>query len=116
MAGAVAVQVCTAAILRGPGVFGRIATEMASWLAKHGYASPAEVTGLAVRRVVSRPEAPPMLDLSLCNGCGLCEMSCGPDAIHVVEGKAVLDEERCELCGLCVSRCRPGALLWAAPA
>jgi dihydroorotate dehydrogenase subfamily 1 len=116
MAGAVAVQVCTAAILRGPGVFGKIAGETATWLGKHGYTSPAEVTGLALRRVGTRLDVPPLLDLGLCNGCGLCELSCGPDAIHVVDGKAVLDEERCERCGLCVSRCRPGALLWATPA
>ena len=60
--------------------------------------------------------SPPLLDLALCNGCGLCELSCGPDAIHVVDGKAVLDELLCEQCGLCISRCRPGALLWAEPA
>lgn len=116
MAGAVAVQVCTAAILRGSGVFGKIGGEMATWLAGHGYTAPADVTGLALHRVVARPDAAPLLDLDLCNGCGLCEMSCGPDAIHVIDGKAVLDEDRCERCGLCVSRCRPGALLWAAPA
>lgn len=116
MAGAVAVQVCTAAILRGPGVYGRIAAETSAWLARHGYASPAEVTGLALRRVATRLDAPPLLDLRLCNGCGLCELSCGHDAIHVVDGLAVMDEERCGRCGLCVSRCRPGALLWATPA
>jgi dihydroorotate dehydrogenase (NAD+) catalytic subunit len=116
MAGAVAVQVCTAAILRGPGVFGKIAAETGAWLGRHGYASPAEVTGLALHRSGTHPEGPPVLDLDLCNGCGLCELSCDRDAIHVVDGKAVLDEDRCERCGLCVSRCRPGALLWAAPA
>jgi dihydroorotate dehydrogenase (NAD+) catalytic subunit len=115
MAGAVAVQVCTAAILRGPGVFGKIAGETATWLSGHGYARPSDVSGLAVRRIGTQVDAPPVLDLTLCNGCGLCELSCGSDAIHVVDGKAVMDEERCERCGLCVSRCRPGALLWAAP-
>jgi dihydroorotate dehydrogenase subfamily 1 len=116
MAGAVAVQVCTAAILRGPGVFGKIATEAATWLGQHGYASPAAVTGLALRRAPTLPAGPPILDLDLCNGCGLCELSCTHDAIHVVDGKAVMEEELCTRCGLCLSRCRPGALLWATPA
>ena len=48
MAGAAAVQVCTAAILRGPTVFGKIAEEVATWLGRHGYARPAEVVGLAL--------------------------------------------------------------------
>ena len=114
MAGAVAVQVCTAAILRGPGVLGKIATETGAWLGKHGYASPADVSGLALQRT-SHPDTAPLLDLDLCNGCGLCELSCDHDAIHVVDGKAVMDEDLCVRCGLCVTRCRPGALLWTSP-
>jgi dihydroorotate dehydrogenase/Pyruvate/2-oxoacid:ferredoxin oxidoreductase delta subunit len=115
MAGAVAVQVCTAAILKGPGVFGRIAAETATWLARHGHTSLRGITGQTLRRSAERPHGPPLLDLALCNGCGLCELSCGHDAIHVVQDKAVLDESCCVECGLCVSRCRPGALLWAQP-
>ena len=37
MAGASAVQVCTAAILKGPGVYGRIAKELDEFLDGHGY-------------------------------------------------------------------------------
>jgi dihydroorotate dehydrogenase (NAD+) catalytic subunit len=108
------VQVCTAAILRGHGVFGKIARETAAWLAAHGHARLDEVRGLALRAPVAAQAAgPPVLDLDLCNGCRLCEGSCVYDAIHVVDGKADLDEARCERCGLCVTRCRPGALLWA---
>lgn len=116
MAGASAVGVCTAAILRGPGVFGKIAGEIATWLGAHGYASPAEIRGLALRRAF--PEeviGPPLIDLDLCNGCGLCETSCTAGAIHVVDRKATIDEELCTNCGLCVTRCRPGALMWAQP-
>jgi len=49
MAGASAVQVCTAAILRGPQVHGRIAQEMSDWLDRHGYALVNDIKGLAVR-------------------------------------------------------------------
>jgi dihydroorotate dehydrogenase subfamily 1 len=115
MAGASAVQVCTAAILRGPSVFGKIAGEMASWLAGHGHARPSDVVGLALRRDATRASGVPLLDVELCNGCGLCELSCAEHAIRVIDGKAVIDEELCSRCGLCLSRCRPGALLWATP-
>jgi dihydroorotate dehydrogenase subfamily 1 len=116
MAGAAAVQVCTAAILRGPGVFGRIAAELGTWLAGHGYHGVGEIQGLALRQSGPEVIGPPLLDLSLCNGCALCETSCAHGAIHVRDGKADLDEERCTRCGLCVSRCRPGALIWGMPA
>ncbi len=114
MAGASAVQVCTAAILRGRGVFGKIAGEAAAWLAGHGYAGLDDVRGMALREpVAAQVPGPPMVDLDLCNGCALCEGSCVYDAIHVVNGKAELDQERCERCGLCLTRCRPAAILWA---
>jgi ferredoxin len=117
MAGASAVQVCTAAILRGRGVFGKIAREAGAWLAAHGYKRLDEVRGMAQQAPIPAHVAgPPIVDLDLCNGCSLCEGSCVYDAIHVVEGKADLDEERCERCGLCITRCRPGALMWAAMA
>jgi dihydroorotate dehydrogenase (NAD+) catalytic subunit len=115
MAGASAVQVCTAAIMRGRDVFGRIAAETAAWLAAHGHRRLDDIRGLALRAAPADASRPPVLDLDLCNGCGLCEDSCVYDAIHIVDRAAVLDEERCERCGLCITRCRPGALLWAAP-
>lgn len=113
MAGASAVQVCTAAIMRGRDVYGRIAAEVASWLGAHGHRRLDEVRGLALGAPAPDASRPPLLDLDLCNGCGLCEGSCVYDAIRVVDRRAVLDEERCERCGLCITRCRPGALLWA---
>ena len=114
MAGASAVQVCTAAILRGRGVFGKIARETGEWLAAHGYTRLDEVRGMALGSPVpAQASAPPVVDVDRCNGCALCEGSCVYDAIHVVDGKAELDEERCEKCGLCITRCRPGALMWA---
>lgn len=50
MAGASAVQVCTAAIMRGPGVYGAIATQIDSWLDQHGHTSIGAICGRAVKR------------------------------------------------------------------
>ncbi len=114
MAGASAIQVCTAAILRGPQVFGKIAAEIDTWLDGHGYRSIEEVKGLAHKRLAERgfrtEHVPPVLDVEKCTGCGLCEISCVYQAIRVVDKKAILDEKLCYGCGLCVTRCRPGAL------
>lgn len=50
MAGASAVQVCSAAILRGPQVYGKIARDMSAWLDAHGYTSASQIKGLALSR------------------------------------------------------------------
>jgi len=114
MVGASAVQVCTAAILKGPTLFGKIASEMDAWLEDHGYRSVSEIKGLTLRRLEDRrlrtSALPPSLDVEACTGCRLCEISCVYGAIHVVDKKAVLDTSLCTACGLCVTRCRPGAL------
>jgi heterodisulfide reductase subunit A-like polyferredoxin len=114
MVGASAVGVCTAAILRGPTVFGRIADGIATWLDQHGYTSLADVRGLAIRRWRTREfrttHVAPALDVEACTGCGRCETSCVYYAIHVLDGKAVISSELCYGCGLCVTRCPVRAL------
>jgi dihydroorotate dehydrogenase subfamily 1 len=114
MVGASAVGVCTAAILRGPTVFGKIASQIEEWLDEHGYRSVREIQGLAIRhweeRTFRTTHTPPELDVEACIGCELCEISCVYDAIRVVDEKAVLSPEECYGCGLCVTRCPVGAL------
>ncbi|MFV9504224.1 MAG: dihydroorotate dehydrogenase [Oscillochloridaceae bacterium umkhey_bin13] len=50
MAGASAVQVCTAAVLRGPSVYGKIAAQLGDWLEAHGHSSPAAIRGAVLQR------------------------------------------------------------------
>ncbi len=55
LVGATAVGVCTAAILSGPGVFGRLAREIGEWLDRHGYRSLDTYRALGVDIEVIRP-------------------------------------------------------------
>lgn len=57
MAGASAVEVCTAAILRGSDIYGKIASQMSDWLDRQGYTSLAEIRGLAQKKLAERVAA-----------------------------------------------------------
>jgi dihydroorotate dehydrogenase subfamily 1 len=117
MAGAAAVGICTAAIIRGPEVFGKVAGELDAWLDVHGHATAAEISGMALTRgwPAAGPGVP-FIDSDACNDCGICITSCVYGAIHVVDGRVALEGERCARCGLCVTRCRRDAIRWPAGA
>ncbi|MFW9830609.1 MAG: 4Fe-4S binding protein [Candidatus Thorarchaeota archaeon] len=116
MVGASAVQVCTAAILEGQAVYGRIANEIKVYLQNHGHDSPLDVRGVALQHLppeTLRVESlPPTVDKKRCSGCGLCNKSCTYSAIAVnPETKiAEVDKKLCYGCGLCVSICPHYAL------
>ncbi len=109
MAGASAVQVCTAAILEGHTVYGRIAGQVEEWLDIHDYASLRDIQGKALphlRQGVSL-DPPPTVDLERCTRCGLCEKSCVYGAITVKKSENLfaIDANKCEACGMCISVC-----------
>jgi ferredoxin len=94
-------------------VFGKIAHELDAWLAAHGYASAAELRGLASEGMsVAWSEGKPVVAAAACNGCDLCVVSCPYDAITIEDKLAVIDLAACARCGLCVTRCRRGAIQW----
>ena len=109
MAGAWAIEVCTAAILDGPSVYGRIAKEVDEWLDGHGYDSVEDIRGLALKHISKsvKLSPPPKLDDEKCTKCGLCVKSCVYNAITVDKKAGILtiDKEKCEGCGMCISVC-----------
>ncbi|GAP13055.1 dihydroorotate dehydrogenase [Longilinea arvoryzae] len=117
MAGAALVGVCTAAILKGPGVYGKIAAEVAQWLDAHGYSSIDQVKGLYLEKYsAGRPvdtglDQAARVDASRCKACGQCERVCQYGAMHApLKQIAHVEVERCAACGLCASVCAFGAI------
>ncbi len=114
MIGASAVEVCTAAILEGDTIYGKIASETAEWLKSHGYDSLADIRGMALRHMDGSAilTPPPTVDLEKCTLCGLCPKSCVYRAITVDKEKNLfeIDKDRCQACGMCISVCPYHAL------
>ena len=119
MAGASAVQICTAVLIEGPGIFKRIAKEIEQWLNRHGYDSILDVKGLALKYLGPEPRRtwakPPVVDAKKCIGCGFCEQVCDYGAAKVIvteEGKrvATVNVDKCYGCGLCTSVCPTRAI------
>ncbi|MDI6893719.1 MAG: 4Fe-4S binding protein [Bacillota bacterium] len=116
MAGAWAVQICTGAILQGPGIYGRVAAEVGAWLDAHGYRSAEEIRGRYIRAVgegqpVKLEVTPTQVDPDRCSGCGMCIPGCPARAISQDGvGPVTVDELRCQGCGLCGSICPQSAM------
>lgn len=109
MAGASAVELCTAAIIRGPEIYGRIADEMSRFMRIKRYDSIEDFRGIALKHLPEEPlrtkvKVPELIE-SKCTGCNLCEKYCVYDAIRMEGGLARIDKSKCEGCGLCVSIC-----------
>jgi ferredoxin len=114
MAGATAVQLCSAAISEGNGIYGRIAMEMDNWLTERGYEDLAAIHGLYARRLAQRAgldrSARMTVDELRCTGCRACLTRCAQGAISMPVEVSAIDAERCIGCGFCQDFCRFGAL------
>lgn len=114
MAGASAVQICTAAIIRGSKIFGLIADNLSKFMNARGYDGIEDISGAALRHLPDEPlrttAKQPEILTSKCTGCGLCVKHCPFDAVTIVGGNARIYPASCTGCGLCVSVCPPGIL------
>jgi dihydroorotate dehydrogenase (fumarate) len=109
MAGAHAVGLCTALMLRGPSYLKTLTGDLLALLDTLGYKSLLDVRG---KFHLSKETAKPrfVFDKDRCTGCGLCEKVCSYGAQHSGKKGFDCDLGGCRFCGLCVSVCPGGAL------
>ncbi len=104
MAGASAVQVCSAAIEKGHGIYAKIAQEMSDWLDDNNYASVSEIIGKYKTNSVKYEKTSPLIDPNVCIMCCKCVHTClhkGLDA----SAKGIKVNENCHHCGYCPTIC-----------
>jgi dihydroorotate dehydrogenase (fumarate) len=112
LAGADAVQMLSAAMLKGKYLYEKIIADLPAALSRAGFSSVAEARAARLSPVTIRWEArPPKFDLDRCSRCGLCEKICPYFAIENGEhGFPAVKSEECFGCGLCQSRCPVAAI------
>ena len=64
-----------------------------------------------MRRVT--PDTIAVVDLAVCDRCGLCLPLCPPEAIHLELNILTVDESTCTGCEKCIAPCPVGALAMA---
>ncbi|QGP93120.1 NAD-dependent dihydropyrimidine dehydrogenase subunit PreA [Neomoorella glycerini] len=113
MAGATAVGLHSAAILQGPGIFDKIASDLEQYLVGKGFQNLGQLRRLLHRRLAEQSEIydwRASIRQELCNGCGLCLRSCFKGAINEGAHGMVVATEECAGCGVCVTTCPRGAI------
>lgn len=125
MAGASAVQIYTAAHLRGnkaPQFFDEIVRDVEWWLRNHGYSNVSQIQGLVLSKLSSPHQMEslvPKLNSDLCIGCGKCIDICLNDGaisftrLSRKEKKRIpkFNQDKCVGCGACISVCPENALV-----
>lgn len=110
LAGAQVVQTCTAVVLRGYAVIGRLVEGLERYLERKGYQTCAEFRGLVCNRVLGAEQVErsfrqiAAIEQSRCVSCNQCYAVCIYDAVKRDGGYQVRPEV-CDGCGLCVQVC-----------
>jgi len=116
MYGATVLTYCSLLYLKGYKAFTKIEPGMHRFMDEHGYASLADMRGIALEYIVTPGEVDyiPMLphfDLEKCNGCGLCAAPGHCECIEIKDGKAVLVKPtECYSCAVCYFLCNRDAI------
>ena len=109
MAGATCVQLLTAAMLGGISVFNKIDLEIRDWMKRKNYSDLSEFRGTSLKYLGESNTVPhcAIVNATLCNACGRCQVVCPHDAIHVEPKRppAVVTVQNCAGCGLCWYEC-----------
>lgn len=106
LAGASAVGMLSAPMLRGKTLYQKVLNDLPKELAKYGFNSIEDVIKTPLVKRVKYEANLPVLDYSKCSHCGLCEKNCPYFAISMDEKNfPTFNSNKCFKCGLCMSRC-----------
>lgn len=108
-AGASAVQLLSAALMKGKNVYKKIIEELPVALDKRGFSSAAQAIGSLEQPEESYTLRTPVIDRDRCVRCGLCVAVCPYFALTLTD-RVEVDLTECFGCGLCESRCPVGAI------
>jgi dihydropyrimidine dehydrogenase (NAD+) subunit PreA len=122
MAGATAVGVHTAPLLKGLDWLGKTQTRLNRWLDKRGHARLSDLRAAALTALqrtkigsdlLENPEPLQFdFDKDACTLCSRCVTVCAYQARQLtLDGDMLLDTPECRSCGLCVTVCPTGALV-----
>ncbi|AKI96689.1 4Fe-4S binding protein [Kosmotoga pacifica] len=107
MAGARAVQLLSAALIRGKSLYKKIVEALPVKLQELGVNNIEEIIGVAKdsNKEASFEKRTPVIDRKRCTLCGLCVDICPYFALSIENNSVVVDTDECFGCGLCQSRC-----------
>ncbi len=109
LAGASAVQMLSAAMIKGKQLYKKIVDDLPKALEKYGFDSIEEVLSTRLTNDVVYEANTPTLIEDKCIECMLCVKVCPYHAIEFKD-KITFDSERCFQCGLCVAQCPTDAI------
>lgn len=109
LAGASGVQMLSAAMLKGKGLYKKIIDDLPKTLELYGFNSIQEVIDTSLSNQFSYEPKTPVLIKDKCTECMLCVNICPYHAISF-ENVITFDDDVCFGCGLCISKCPVKAL------
>lgn len=106
LAGANAVEMLSAALLKGHELYGKILADLPAALQKYHFSSVKEVVDTELNiHTLNYEKTVPQFDNEKCVRCGICEKVCPFFAISSTEQGMTVKAEKCMGCSLCKTRC-----------